>query len=41
MPGLSLGTGTATPRLPLGEFSFVGVSGIIMWNFREMGDDRE
>ena len=41
MPGLRLATGTETPRLLLGEFSFVGVSVIMMGNFRETGENRE
>lgn len=41
MPGLRLATGTATPRLLLGEFSFVEVSVIIIGNFREVGEKPE
>ncbi|BBI36198.1 hypothetical protein KCTCHS21_55970 [Cohnella abietis] len=37
MPGLRLATGTETLRLLLGEFSFLGVSVIMMGNFRERG----
>jgi hypothetical protein len=41
MPSLRLATGTATPRLLLGEFSFVMARVIMMGNFREMGENRE
>ena len=36
-----LATGTATPRLLLGEFSFVEVSVIMMGNLRKTGGKRE
>ncbi|WP_256759166.1 hypothetical protein [Cohnella sp. WQ 127256] len=39
MPGLRPATGTATPRLPLGEFSFVEVNGIMTGKVSEKGDN--